>query len=132
MFLIHTLSADGIQNLPDGKYLFAVGHSGRVRFASAEGRSGFASTHALLFPGETVLAAGHFTVAGSGEGGSSAEKRISAIDMYSEHFFYACHDKKFRKDVEKNSDRYFRRIGHFIKALRRFRVPFLGATVRKL
>jgi hypothetical protein len=129
---IHALSASVFAGLPDGTYSFALDEVGRVRFARETGPESVSPAHAILFPGEKILAAGRFTVTGeSGEGGDSGGKRIASIDIDSQDFFYRCGAKHLERDLKKSSDEVFFRVGHVLAALDRMQIPYQGARLKK-
>jgi len=133
---IRTLTPAVLSQLGPGEYMFAVGLSGQIRFASrprlmdvhgleAQGEMIPRAVHGFLFPGEPLLSAGMFTVSG--------EERpvISAVNTRTGHFFYCNSVETIYDDVAIRSDGYLLTLGHFFRSLSRMGMTGEGIVVSK-
>jgi hypothetical protein len=135
--VIKTLTADAFDTLKPGEYLFAVGLSGRIRFAREilreearlievkTGQKVPHANHAFLFPGEPVLSAGAFFI----ERDSTAH--IVRVNALSGHYFYSNVTPTVREDIAVKSNRYILSLGYFFRALDKLNIPYSGIIVSK-
>lgn len=142
-YQIRTLTPEVFATLEPGIYFFAVGKQGRVRFgyelpreqviaAEKRGVKLARANHALLFPGERVLAAGEFEVELDSDSGKQGRRKIVLINTASGHYFYSNKTKTIRQDISVRSDYYFLSIGHFLMKLDEMGIPYDGALLEKM
>jgi len=133
---MRTLTPAALAQLGPGEYMFAVGMSGKIRFAprprlldvhrrEAEGEEIPRATHAFLFPGEPLLSGGMFSVAGD------ERPAITHVNTATGHFFYCNTVETIRDDVAVRSDGYLLTLGHFFRSLERMGLPGDGIVVSK-
>jgi hypothetical protein len=136
--VMRTLTAEVLETLTPGEYFYAVGLSGKIRFAyetpreeverveSETGKKLPRANHAFLFPGEPVLTAGAFFVE------HDPGARIVEVDTHSGHYFYSNVSGTIRDDISRRSDDYLLTIGHFFKALDREGIPYDHILISKM
>ncbi len=140
---IRTLTPEVFATLDAGTYFFAVGKGGRIRFgyelpraqvkaAEKRGIKLARANHALLFPGERILAAGEFQVAVGSDAGEQKQRKIVMVNTSSGHYFYSNKAKTIRRDISIRSDYYFLCIGQFLKKLDEVGIPYKGALLEKM
>ena len=140
---IRTLTPIVFATLDPGTYFFAVGKRGRIRFgyelpreqvkaAEKRGVKLARANHALLFPGERILAAGEFEVEVDSDSGEQKQRKIVMVNASSGHYFYSNKAKTIRQDISSRSNYYFLSIGQFLKKLDEMAIPYKGALVEKM
>ena len=139
---IRTLTPKVFATLDPGTYFFAVGKGSRIRFgyelprkqvkaAEKRGIKLARANHALLFPGERILAAGEFQVEVDSDSGEQKQRKIVMVNTSSGHYFYSNKAKTIRRDISIRSDYYFLCIGQFLKKLDEMGIPYQGALLEK-
>lgn len=138
MASINTLTAKGFDTLSTGEYFFCVGLSGKIRFGrelpreqvkeieERTGRKIPRANHAFLFPGEPVLSAGAFFI------DEDYETRLVKANAQSGHYFYSNINESIREDISERSDRYFKSLGHFLRALDSLGISYDDVLLSKL
>lgn len=138
MTSINTLTAEGFDTLSTGEYFFCVGLSGRIRFGrelprekvreiqERTGRKVPRANHAFLFPGEPVLSAGAFFI------DEDFDSKLVKVNAQSGHYFYSNINESIREDISERSDRYFKSLGHFLRALDSLGIPYGEVLLSKL
>jgi hypothetical protein len=135
--VMKTLIADAFDTLKPAEYFFAVGLSGRIRFAREilgeearlievkTGQKSPRANRAFLFPGEPVLTAGAFFI----ECDSTAY--IARVNALSGRYFYSNITPTVREDIAVESNRYVLSLGHFFRALDKLNIPYGGIIISK-
>lgn len=120
--VMQTLSKEGLDTLQAGEYFFAVGLSGRIRFGrellreevirieAETGKKVPRANHAFLFPGQPILTAGAFFLAGS-------PAKLVKVNAQSGHYFYSNVSPTIQRDISVESDKYLMTLGHFFRSL---------------
>jgi len=140
---IWTLTSEVFATLDAGTYFYAVGKGGRIRFgyelprkqvkaAEKRGIKLARANHALLFPGERILAAGEFQVEVDSDSGEQKQRKIVMVNTSSGHYFYSNKAKTIRRDISIRSDYYFLSIGQFLKRLDEIGIPYKGTLIEKM
>lgn len=136
--VMQTLNKAGFDTLGAGEYFFAVGLSGKIRFARELSRQEVArieaetggevprANHAFLFPGEPVLTAGAFFIEGDNK------PHLARVNAQSGHYFYSNVSSTIRNDVTALSDYYLLTLGHFFRALDDLGIAYSNVLISKL
>ncbi|GAB4326247.1 MAG: hypothetical protein Kow0074_20590 [Candidatus Zixiibacteriota bacterium] len=126
---VNDLTKAGFDTLAAGEYMFAVDRFGRIRIARGgePGQPGkYVQSHALLFPGSDVLAAGWM--------GIRQRERVNiihSVDAFSKTYFYSPYRETIRTDMTDRSNEYSLTLGHFFESLKTLGISTEGVLIRK-
>lgn len=128
----NTLTTPVLDTLPAGWYIFAVGMDYKIRFSRAlkDGNANDSNLTVLpnqsfLFPGEPVLTSGSFKVE------VDSATHITAVNAYSEKYFYSNRVRSIHDDIAEKSNSYFQSLGYFFKALDRAGIKYSDVLMSK-
>lgn len=127
--VINPLTRVGFDSLHVGAYLYAIDRYGRVRITRGNPASLVdkpALSHALVFPGEPVLAAGWMTI-----GALDTNRVVTMVSPYSEDFACSRYSPTFRDDVTMGIDRFSVTMGHLFASLRAIGIPYDEVLIQK-
>lgn len=135
---IITLTSAGFDSLAPGWYIFGVDEYRRVRIArtiepslfrataSQTAKSPSLSNHALLFPGQPLLAAGSFDVALR-----DSKRSIRTVTIWSDHIFFSPASPSVAREISERSDAILLSLGHLFACLKDIGVSLDGVRIRK-
>ncbi len=135
--IMQTLTKAAFDTLASGEYFFAVGASGKIRFArellreeverieNETGRKVARANHAFLFPGEPILTAGAFWI------NAKNKYKLEAVSAQSGHYFYSNITATIKEDIVEKSDYYLTTLGHFFDALDSLKIDYQNVLISK-
>ena len=126
--LVNNLTAAGFDTLAAGGYQFTVDRYGRVRIAARDtaSPSKFTQSHAMLFPGEDVLAAGWMEIRNV-----DSASVVHSVGAYSRTYFFSPFCATIRDDITSRSNDYLLTLGHLFSSLKNLGIATEGVLIRK-
>ncbi|MEE9156417.1 MAG: hypothetical protein V3U38_07185 [Gemmatimonadota bacterium] len=123
------LSAETVQRLRPGRYVYAVDRYGFMRVGRVTGgdSAGDSPSAALLMHGDPVLVAGELVLARA----LSGVLKVRELDINSEEYLFSNLSLSLYTDVEQRSDRYMLAVGYALGALDSARMSRDGILLRK-